>query len=79
MPNITTNHAITHTYYYYHIIMKDAKTAAAAVILRLIGLNVQAQVSHVQPGPWQAEFLYFLLSSTLLRGVEVWKGLTRSG
>ena len=51
MPNITTNHAITHTYYYYHIIMKDAKTAAAAVILMLIGLNVQAQVSHVQPGP----------------------------
>ena len=51
MPNITTNHAITHTYYYYHIIMKDAKTAAAAVILSLIGLNVQAQVSHVQPGP----------------------------
>ena len=50
MPNITTNHAITHTYYYYHN-MKDAKTAAAAVILRLIGLNVQAQVSHVQPGP----------------------------
>ena len=50
MPNITTNHAITHTYYYYHIIMKDAKTAAAGVILRLIGLNVQAQVSHVQPG-----------------------------
>ena len=79
MPNITTNHAITHTYYYYHIIMKDAKTAAAAVILMLIGLNVQAQVSHVQPGPWQPEFLYFLLSSTLLRGVEVWKGLTRSG
>ena len=34
------------------IIMKDAKTAAATVILRLIGLNVQAQVSHVQPGPW---------------------------
>ena len=51
MPNITTNHAITHTYYYYHIIMKDAKTAAAAVILRLISLNVQAQVSQVQPGP----------------------------
>ena len=51
MPNITTNHAITHTYYYYHITMKDAKTVAAAVILRLIGLNVQAQVSHVQPGP----------------------------
>ena len=52
--------------------MKDAKTAAAAVILRLIGLNVQAQVSHVQPRPWQPEFLYFLLSSTLLKGVEVW-------
>ena len=33
------------------IIMKDAKRAAATVILRLIGLNVQAQVSHVQPGP----------------------------
>ena len=50
MPNITTlNHAITHTYYYYHIIMKDAKTAAAAVFLTLMGLNVQAQVSHVQP------------------------------
>ena len=55
------------------VIMKDAKTAAATVILRLIGLNVQAQVSHVQPGPWQPEFLYFLLSSTLLRGVEVWR------
>ena len=40
MPNITTNHAITHTYYYYHIIMKDAKTAAAAVFLRLMGLKL---------------------------------------
>ena len=81
MPNITTlNHAITHTYYYYHIIMKDAKTAAAAVFLTLMGLNVQAQVSHVQPGPWQAEFLYFLLSSTLLRCVELWmNSLTKTG
>ena len=68
MPNITTNHAITYTYYFYYIIMKDAKTAAAAVILWLIGLHIQDQVSHVQPWPLKPEFLYFLLCSTLLRG-----------
>ena len=34
---------------------------------------------HVQPWPWNPEFLYFLLSSTLLRGVEVWKSLTKLG
>ena len=34
-------------------------------------------VSHVQPWPWNPEFLNFLLSFTLLRDVEVWSSLTK--
>ena len=34
-------------------------------------------VLYVQPWPWNPEFLHFLLSSTLLRGVEVWSSLTK--
>ena len=41
--------------------------------------EVWQRQDNVTLSPWSQNLFHSLLSSTLLRGVEVWKSLTKSG
>ena len=61
------------------LFLKTSLQYAALVLLLPAAMRIHWVLSHVQPWPWNPEFLHFLLSSTLVRGVDVWKSLTKSG
>ena len=79
---------ISYVHFYFFYRYYSFKIFLSYWLLTVKGLNpgviswvgwIWSSGGHVQPWPWNPEFLHFLLSSTLLRGVEVWSSLTKLG